>query len=319
MKDVIKKARELALDEIKEFGTPPVALFEVSLEQGQVLAEACGADKDIVTLGTILMDVKLGEAKSLGKKDEHIKMSADASEVFLKDLDVDDGVIHQVLQCVNEHHGTKKFGSIEAEICANADCYRFLRPDILMVFITGLTDGGMELNDAVKFVLKKMEEKHKTLSLPKAIKDLRTHYATMKEFLENGVLKNENAQYYKWTTYKQIINKKTSKIVYFNERELWWMHIGLNVGHEQNGHGDKFLRPVLILKRINRHLFVGIPQTSKDKIDHEYYYKYKHNTRQLILLLLQIRVFSSARLHEKLGMLNKEDFIKVKERVKKWL
>jgi len=39
MEEIIKKAREYALDEIDKFGTPKIEHFELSFEKGLLLAE----------------------------------------------------------------------------------------------------------------------------------------------------------------------------------------------------------------------------------------------------------------------------------------
>lgn len=36
---------------------------------------------------------------------------------------------------------------------------------------------------------------------------------------------------------------------FFHDREIWYCHLGLNVGFEQDGSGDDFLRPVVVLKQ----------------------------------------------------------------------
>lgn len=116
-----------------------------------------------------------------------------------------------------------------------------------------------------------------------------------------------------------IENIEVKDLPYFKERELWWAHVGANIGFEQDGHGKKYLRPVLILKKINKNLFVGIPQTTKTKIDHKQYYKYTYGGRNFVLLLLQVRVFSSKRLDKKMGMLEEKHFNLIRKQFKDWL
>ena len=51
-----------------------------------------------------------------------------------------------------------------------------------------------------------------------------------------------------WTKLKIRIHSRRKK-VYFKEREIWWVSLGVNIGHEQDGKNIRFERPVLILKR----------------------------------------------------------------------
>ncbi len=60
------------------------------------------------------------------------------------------------------------------------------------------------------------------------------------------------------------------------EGDIWWCSIGLNVGSEQDGGGDTFERPVLILKKYTKRNFLCLPITSKHK-DGSYYYKIPNN------------------------------------------
>ena len=47
----------------------------------------------------------------------------------------------------------------------------------------------------------------------------------------------------------------------FNERDIWWCSIGVNVGYEVNGKNGPFERPVLIIKKYNNDMFFGLPLT----------------------------------------------------------
>ena len=50
-----------------------------------------------------------------------------------------------------------------------------------------------------------------------------------------------------WNNVKQN-TQKIDKKVYFKERDVFWLKVGENIGFEQSGKGDKFQRPVLVLK-----------------------------------------------------------------------
>jgi mRNA interferase MazF len=51
----------------------------------------------------------------------------------------------------------------------------------------------------------------------------------------------------------------------FEEGQIWWCYLGENIGHEENGKGDKFLRPVVILKKFNHRIFYAIPTSTQNK------------------------------------------------------
>ena len=57
------------------------------------------------------------------------------------------------------------------------------------------------------------------------------------------------------------------------------MRMGLNIGYEQDGKGEDFLRPVLILKKFNKRVFLGIPLTKIKKDSHFYHnFEFKEMT-----------------------------------------
>lgn len=43
------------------------------------------------------------------------------------------------------------------------------------------------------------------------------------------------------------------------EGEVWWAYLGLNIGHEQDGAGRKFLRPVLVVKKFSARVCWALP------------------------------------------------------------
>lgn len=52
-----------------------------------------------------------------------------------------------------------------------------------------------------------------------------------------------------WTKLKMRIHSKEERIIYFNEREVWWASVGINIGNEVDGKNGYFERPVLVLKK----------------------------------------------------------------------
>ena len=175
--DIIKKSKEWALEEIKKFDGPPSVLnFNTSLEKGSELAEKLNADKNIVILGCILMDIKLGECKNKGIIKEHIVKSVEAAEEFLKQFDLEQETIKKITACIAEHHGSKEFTCIESEICANADCYRFIYPRNVFDFVADNVRKGMTIQESLEFAYKKLEEKYNIISLDIVKKELEPYY-----------------------------------------------------------------------------------------------------------------------------------------------
>ena len=186
MNTLIDKAKLLALKEIDENGSPALEHFEISNKKGQELAEKFDVDKDIVMLGTILMDLKLGECIKEGKVKEHVERSTEAAAIFLDKMNVDEELSKKIINCVEAHHGTKEYICKEAEICANADCYRFIHPNGVFAYFVVLGKRFDNVTAALEQIEAKMEEKWNVLSLDFCKKELKPYYDEFKALIETA-------------------------------------------------------------------------------------------------------------------------------------
>ena len=117
-----------------------------------------------------------------------------------------------------------------------------------------------------------------------------------------------------WASKKVNIDQKDeSAIPYFDEREIWYCNMGHNVGFEQDGKGTEYWRPVLIVKKYNKHLFTGIPLTSKIKNFPFYFGIGNVDNKNAMAILSQTKAFSSKRLVNKVEMLDKTIFAATKK------
>ncbi len=118
----------------------------------------------------------------------------------------------------------------------------------------------------------------------------------------------------RWHKKKCSIDLKTNTYL-FRHREIWWCSLGLNVGSEEDGKNANFERPILIFKKFNRNLFLGLPMTSKVK-DIPYHYTLTHGEKEYSILISQIRTLSSKRLIRKIRTVGSEEFSKITQRIK---
>mgnify|MGYP003416333097 FL=1 len=127
-----------------------------------------------------------------------------------------------------------------------------------------------------------------------------------------------DSQYNNWNEIKITIENENI-IVGFKERDIFYMNMGKNIGFEQDGKGENFVRPVVIIKGFNKNMFFGIPLSTKIK-EGKFYYKFQFQKKdelvENIALLSQMRLFSTKRLLNKIGVISKEDFIKMKNEFK---
>ena len=104
-------------------------------------------------------------------------------------------------------------------------------------------------------------------------------------------------------------------------RELFWVKIGINIGSEEYGKGENFTRPVIIIRRLTHDLFLGVPTTTSIKYD-DYFHSFEYNhenkgKHQTTAMILQVKVFSTKRIMKRIGMVDKENFKIIQEKIKR--
>ena len=127
-----------------------------------------------------------------------------------------------------------------------------------------------------------------------------------------------------WNEVKKSTEKRFNDLPFFKERDIFYSRLGKNIGYEQNGKNEEFVRPVVVVKKFNNRLFIGLPLTSIVKAG-EYYIdvsfqdsQNKNKIRNNSVILSQIRIFDSKRLTRKIGMVSKEDFERIRGRLVKF-
>lgn len=126
-----------------------------------------------------------------------------------------------------------------------------------------------------------------------------------------------NKDFVGWHDVKTKINED-SNIPTFQQREIWWCSIGTNVGHEQDGKGLFYRRPVLIIRKFNHRIFWGVPLTTQIK-DNPYYHRFHFIEKEQCAMLSQLRLWESKRLNRKMGKLDFEQFSLIRARLKEML
>lgn len=118
-----------------------------------------------------------------------------------------------------------------------------------------------------------------------------------------------------WNRKKGAIHNNNENKLY-HTRELWWCSLGVNIGSEQDGSGENYDRPVLILKGLSKQTCIILPLTSSPE---------KHKMRILIgkvqnkeasVIISQIRVVDTKRLVYKIGFLDKNIFTNITKTIK---
>ena len=102
----------------------------------------------------------------------------------------------------------------------------------------------------------------------------------------------------------------------YTVREIWWCRLGVNVCTEQDGRGEWYVRPCLILRGFGPNACLVIPLTTSVR---------EHPLRVPVGIidgrearanLSQLRVVDTRRLERKIGFLDKETFTKIRKAAK---
>lgn len=116
-----------------------------------------------------------------------------------------------------------------------------------------------------------------------------------------------------WLGLKVLIHKKGGR-PFFNEGEIWWTSLGKNVGDEEFGKGDKFMRPVIVVRKFNSRICLCVP-TSTILKSNPLYHQFEFKNQKFSALLLQIRVLDAKRFRKLKGTLPEIEFIKLKQKI----
>lgn len=121
----------------------------------------------------------------------------------------------------------------------------------------------------------------------------------------------------KWHEKKTHIENNRPR-VFFKEREIWLCYVGENIGFEQDGRGDEFLRPVIIIKKFNNEVLWAVSLTKIEK-KNKYYFSFTLNEKVSVAILSQIRLIDAKRLKYKIGDMKIADFKELKNKIRQLL
>ena len=114
-----------------------------------------------------------------------------------------------------------------------------------------------------------------------------------------------------WNEIKKKTNAEEPRL--YTVREIWWCRFGANIGTEQDGSGEWYVRPCIILRGFGPNACLIVPLTTSTR---------EHSLRVSIGMvdgqearanLSQIRVIDTRRLERKIGFLSKEMFARVRK------
>src|SRR3989344_5095648 len=117
-----------------------------------------------------------------------------------------------------------------------------------------------------------------------------------------------------WNNLKKQTDRERPRL--YTVREVWWCRLGVNVGSEQDGNGQSFLRPVVIVRAFGPETCMVIPLTTSQHRQPLRIPVGNIQEKAASALLSQIRVIDTRRLVEKVGFLDKDIFSQLRKAVR---
>ena len=109
--------------------------------------------------------------------------------------------------------------------------------------------------------------------------------------------------------------EENSNRVFFHEREVWFCHLGTNIGYEQDGKGVEFGRPIVVFRKFNNEICWAIPLTTRIKIGKFYMSVDLGDGLSRMAILSQLRLIDGKRLYQKIGVMSDSDHRKLVDRI----
>jgi len=115
--------------------------------------------------------------------------------------------------------------------------------------------------------------------------------------------------YDNWNIQKKELSN--GKRVYFHKGDIWLASIGKNIGDEEDGKHSGFERPILIVRKFNNNIFLGVPLTSNKDKEGKYYHKLISFSNSIVILS-QVRLFDAKRLLRLMGKIENRELKEIK-------
>jgi mRNA interferase MazF len=117
-----------------------------------------------------------------------------------------------------------------------------------------------------------------------------------------------------WNKIKKKTDAEQPRL--YTVREIWWCRLGVNIGIEQDGSDENFVRPVLIMRGLGPDACIVVPLTTSRR-EHALRIQIGEvGGKQARANISQLRVIDTRRLGEKICFLNKKNFAELRKAVR---
>jgi len=118
----------------------------------------------------------------------------------------------------------------------------------------------------------------------------------------------------KWNDLKVSTQDEKGRL--YSVREIWWCKLGVNIGSEQDGKGENFLRPCVIVRGFGADTCLVIPLTTSTKVHYLRFPLGQVSGKVAAANLSQLRLVDTRRMVEKIGFLENEVYEALIKRIR---
>lgn len=120
-----------------------------------------------------------------------------------------------------------------------------------------------------------------------------------------------------WNTAKKRIHL-AARSPKFKDGEIWWCHVGVNIGVETYGKGSGCTRPVVILRKVSRHGGLVVPITSRPH-HQSMYHEFDWGAGPRWAMLHETRSASVYRFQRRVAEISPTEFQALREAFRLWM
>jgi mRNA interferase MazF len=117
-----------------------------------------------------------------------------------------------------------------------------------------------------------------------------------------------------WNDIKKKTDTEPPRL--YTVREIWWCQLGVNVGTEIDGRGERFLRPAVIMRSFGPDACLVAPLTTSTRSHYLRVSVGIVQNKEARANISQVRIVDTRRLIEKIGFLDKTAFNRLRKAVR---
>ncbi len=123
-----------------------------------------------------------------------------------------------------------------------------------------------------------------------------------------------------WSEEKKRLDRVKPRDQYFpHEQWVWMLSLGVNIGFEQDGIGESFSRPAVVVKKFNNQMYWVVPLTSKQK-NLDFYYNYTDaEGNNVAAIASQLRLVSTKRFQREMYKMDSRNFENLRDLLKSFI